>query len=357
MSQVLYRKYRPKTFEEIEGQEHVVRTLRGALISGHVGHAYLFCGPRGTGKTTMARLLAKALNCANRQPATIGNFEPCNDCYSCNEINEGRSLDLIEIDAASNRGIDEIRNLKDSARVAATSNIHKIFIVDEVHMLTPPAFNALLKILEEPPAHVVFILATTEVHKVPDTILSRVQRFDFKKISSEQIKKKLTVIAKKEKIIIEDSALAELAASSSGSLRDAESAFSKVIAYAGQEGKISTETVAEILGIVPQDVHEVLINLILAKKAQEAIKKINDLHEAGVDLNNFLKQFVKHLRARLIGLIGEGPYVAVVTTLPNQVTPEFLIKTINVFMKAGMEIKLSPVAQLPIELAILELTK
>jgi DNA polymerase-3 subunit gamma/tau len=193
MSLTLYRKYRPKLFAEVEGQEHIVRTLEGALLSGRVGHAYLFCGPRGTGKTTVARLFAKSLNCTNRG---AGKFEPCNNCDSCLAINEGRSLDLIEIDAASNRGIDEIRNLKDSARVAAASSNYKIFIVDEVHMLTKDAFNALLKTLEEPPSHVIFIMATTEPHKILETILSRVQRFDFKKISPELIIRKLKKIAK-----------------------------------------------------------------------------------------------------------------------------------------------------------------
>ena len=373
--QVLYRKYRPKTFEEVEGQEHVVRTLQGALVSGRVGHAYLFCGPRGTGKTTMARLLAKTLNCTSLQFTVVSGQskfdklktenwklktapqEPCNICHSCTEINEGRSMDLIEIDAASNRGIDEIRNLKDSARVAASSSVNKVFIIDEVHMLTPPAFNALLKILEEPPSHVIFILATTEPHKVPDTILSRVQRFYFKKISVEKIKSRLAAIAQKEKVRVDDEALAMLAFSASGSLRDAESAFNKIIAYAGTEGSISPETVAEILGIVPLQVHDSLINLILAKKTQEVISQINDLHEAGTDLNNFLKQFVRHLRTKLVGLIGDSPYIVTAAASASQMTPEFLIKSINAFMKASNEIKLSPIPQLPIELAILELTK
>ena len=266
-------------------------------------------------------------------------------------------MDLIEIDAASNRGIDEIRNLKDSARVAASSSVNKVFIIDEVHMLTPPAFNALLKILEEPPSHVIFILATTEPHKVPDTILSRVQRFDFKKISVEKIKSRLAAIAQKEKVRVDDEALAMLAFSASGSLRDAESAFNKIIAYAGTEGSISPETVAEILGIVPLQVHDSLINLILAKKTQEVISQINDLHEAGTDLNNFLKQFVRHLRTKLVGLIGDSPYIVTAAASASQMTPEFLIKSINAFMKASNEIKLSPIPQLPIELAILELTK
>jgi len=357
--QVLYRKYRPRAFEEIEGQEHIVRTLQGALASENVGHAYLFCGPRGTGKTTMARLLAKSLNCGKYQKRAEGQLQniPCNSCHSCSEINEGRSLDLIEIDAASNRGIDEIRNLKDSARVAAAGGGRKIFIVDECHMLTKEANNALLKLLEEPPQHVFFVLATTEPYKIPDTILSRVQRLDFKKISPEQIKNKLTGIAKKEKININEPALVQLANSASGSLRDAESAFSKVIAYAGQGKAINLETVTEILGIVPLQVHDALINLILSKNAQEAISQINDLHEAGIDLNNFLKQFIRHLRAKLIGMIGEKSYVVVASATPGQATPDVLINMLNVFMRAANEIKLSPVPQLPIELAILELTK
>ena len=219
------------------------------------------------------------------------------------------------------------------------------------------ANNALLKLLEEPPQHVFFVLATTEPYKIPDTILSRVQRLDFKKISPEQIKNKLTGIAKKEKININEPALVQLANSASGSLRDAESAFSKVIAYAGQGKAINLETVTEILGIVPLQVHDALINLILSKNAQEAISQINDLHEAGIDLNNFLKQFIRHLRAKLIGMIGEKSYVVVASATPGQATPDVLINMLNVFMRAANEIKLSPVPQLPIELAILELTK
>lgn len=358
--QVLYRKYRPKTFAEIEGQEHIVRAMQGALLSGNVGHAYLMAGPRGTGKTTMARLLAKALNCLSRKIST----EPCNDCPSCIEINEGRSLDLIEIDAASNRGIDEIRNLKDSARVAATSGKYKVFIIDEVHMLTPPAFNALLKILEEPPSHVIFILATTESHKVPETILSRVQKFDFKKINLDKMIGKLKREAKSEKIAIEEPALAMLASTASGSLRDAESALSKIIAYAGD--KITSADVAEILGIIPFQIHEKLVGLISQKKAQEAIAEVSMLYESGIDLENFVKQFVRHLRSSLIGSIslplapgqsGQNQPDVAVSVIPEKPSPELFIKMINAFMKASSELKFSPIPQLPLELAILELTK
>lgn len=363
MSQVLYRKYRPKTFSEIEGQEHIVRTLQGAFLSGRVGHAYLFSGPRGTGKTTMARLLAKALNCDKRVASGRRLVEPCNECSFCQAVNEGRSLDLIEIDAASNRGIDEIRNLKDSAMVAAPGGKYKIFVVDECHMLTPPAFNALLKILEEPPAHVVFILATTEPHKVFETILSRVQRFDFKKIVADRIIEKLKRIARLEKIDIEEPALAALAAAASGSLRDAESALGKLIAYTGS-ARITAEDAAEVLGVVPLQAHENLLNLIAQKKPQEAIAQISNLFESGVDLEYFTKQFIRYLRALLIAQINRPSVPATQASMISQgdsgnsnATPEFLIRTISIFVRAGAELKFSPIPQLPLELAILELTR
>lgn len=367
MIQVFYRKYRPKTFEEIEGQEHVVQTLKGALLSGRVGHAYLFCGPRGTGKTTTARILAKALNCINHQQPIInprheklsvesgklkvgGSYEPCNECRSCNEINEGRSLDLIEIDAASNRGIDEIRNLKESAQVAATGGKYKVFVIDECHMLTREANNALLKLLEEPPPYVTFILATTEPHKLLDTVLSRVQRFDFRKITTDHIQKKLAIIARKEKLEIEDDALAIIASASSGSLRDAESFLNKLISYAGS--KITEQQVAEALGVVPMHIHKNLFELIQQKRGPEAIAQVSYLYESGVDMENFAKQFTKYLRTVLV----QNLSISRAATIANENTLNILIRAINLFIKAGSELKFSPVPQLPIELAILELT-
>jgi DNA polymerase-3 subunit gamma/tau len=358
MTQVLYRKYRPKTFDEVEGQEHVVRTLQGALMSGRIGHAYLFCGPRGTGKTTMARLLAKELNCLYNDlhsvpPKIKKKSSPC-DCNFCTAVDNGNSLDLIEIDAASNRGIDEIRNLKESAQVAAPGANYKVFIVDEVHMLTPPAFNALLKILEEPPSHVIFILATTEAHKVPETVLSRVQRFDFKKITLEQIQKKLAEIAVTEKLKIEDGVLALIASHASGSLRDAESSLTKLISYASRP-QISLQDTAETLGIVPDQVHQSLLNLIAERKSHEALVQVAQIYEAGADLHHFLEQFVLYTREKLIALLSRP--VAVSSNDARSEQPEFLIKVINLFVKAASELKFSPVPQLPVELAILELVK
>src|SRR3989344_3164059 len=339
---MLYRTYRPKTFSEIEGQQHVVQTLQGALKSGRVGHAYLFCGPRGTGKTTMARLMAKAINCEKRKAKSKKLTEPCNDCFSCNEINAGKSMDLIEIDAASNRGIDEIRNVKDSAGTAASSSSHKIFIVDEVHMLTTPAFNALLKTLEEPPSHTVFILATTEPHKIPETILSRVQRLDFRKLSNDQIISKLRTVAKAEKLQIDDESLHLLATAASGSLRDAESALAKVMAFTGTTIK-STQTSA-ILGIIPATTHKEFLGLLTKNDTNGALAHVSILHESGVQLEHFTKQFIDYARGELIA------------ALQQRTDPKFLVRVIERFMQARAEFRHTPIPQLPLELAVIDLT-
>lgn len=333
----LYRRYRPKTFAEMEGQEHVVQTLRGALLSENVGHAYLFSGPRGTGKTTTARLLAKAINCQKRKGA-----EPCNTCFSCTEINAGKSLDLIEIDAASNRGIDEIRNVRDSAQVAASSSSHKIFIVDEVHMLTTAAFNALLKTLEEPPSHTVFILATTEQHKVPETILSRVQRLEFKKLSNEQIIAKLTTVAAAEKLTIDDASLQLLATAASGSLRDAESALAKIVAFTGTT--IKSSQTSTILGIIPVANHKAFLSLLASRDTNGAIAHVATLHESGIQLEHFTKQFIDYMRGELI------------STLQQRADPKFLVRAIERFMRARSEFRHTPIPQLPLELAVIDLT-
>ena len=348
--QVLYRKYRPQTFSEVEGQEHVVKTLQGAIISGRTGHAYLFAGPRGTGKTTMARLFAKALNCQNLKPSSLNkqfNTEPCNECLFCTEVNDGKFIDMIEIDAASNRGIDEIRNIKESAQVASSYGGRKIFIIDEVHMLTSQAFNALLKVLEEPPSHVVFMLATTEPHKVIGTILSRVQRFDFKKISRQLISSKLARIALEEKIKIDDESINAIADSAGGSLRDAENALTKLFDYT--DGPVTIEKTAEILGIVPSAVNERLLASLAEGESGTALTLLNELYQSGVDLENFSGQFISHLRAKLLDNL--NPH----TVSETAHDPYFLASTLKTFIRARSELKMSPLPQLPLELAIFEI--
>ena len=335
----------------------MVQTLKGALITGRVGHAYLFTGPRGTGKTTLARVFAKALNCVNRKE---NSFEPCDKCGFCIDVSLNRSLDLIEIDAASNRGIDEIRNLKESALVAAPSGKYKIFIIDETHMLTKDAFNALLKILEEPPSHVVFILATTESHKILPTVLSRVQRFDFKKIMPKDILGKLKDIAKAEKIDIDDGGLLAMARASDGALRDAEVFLTKVRASAN--GKITSENVYTILGLIPARYHTEFLRYLVASDKAGAINFIQQISNSGVDLENFTKDFLEYLRKILIHKVSPAT-LASFGEIPDQESAQLalqienprLIRMITLFTSARSEIKNSPITQLPLELAILDI--
>ena len=346
---MLYRKYRPKTFAQVVGQEHVVKTLKGALSTGRIGHAYLFTGPRGTGKTTLARIFAKALNCKK-----IKNGEPCNECDSCLGVNQGNLLDMIEIDAASQTGVDSIRELTDSTTVAAPSGGYKIFIIDEVHMLSKSAFNALLKTLEEPPSHVVFVLATTEPHKILPTVLSRVQRFDFRRLTPSQILGKLKEVAKIEKINIEDEGLKAIAVSSDGALRDAEVSLSKLRSH---QGKISIDDVNDALGLVPFKYHPEFMGYLVANDKVLALQFIQRIHESGVDLEHFTKDFIEYLRKVLmfkvnpavLAVMGEEPVQA------WQIDGTKLVKIINLFTSARNEIKTSPVVQLPLELAVLEL--
>lgn len=290
---VLARKFRPQSFEEVAGQEHVVKTLRNAINQGHVAHAFLFSGPRGVGKTTIARILAKSLNC-EKGPTPV----PCNECSNCKEITEGSSLDVREIDGASNRGIDEIRELRENIKFAPAVARYKIYIIDEVHMLTREAFNALLKTLEEPPPHVKFIFATTENYKVPATILSRCQCYDFRRISLREIAENLGKLAQTEKIQITPTALSWIAEAGDGSMRDAQSVFDQVISYAGMN--ISDADVEDILGLVDRKYLFRLSEAVLQRNAGACLIILEEAYLAGMDMKQFYQMMLKHFRNMLL---------------------------------------------------------
>ena len=294
---VLARKWRPQSFDQIVGQEHITTTLKNAIKQDRVAHAYLFCGPRGIGKTTTARILAKALNCEKGPTPS-----PCNKCASCKEITDSKSMDIIEIDGASNRGINEIRNIKENIKFSPQSGQFKIYIIDEVHMLTTEAFNALLKTLEEPPAHVKFIFATTAAYKVIPTILSRCQRFNFRRLSSDDIAKKLKDIAKKEKVSIDEVALLNIVRQSAGSMRDAESLMDQLATYC--KNKITAEETNNILGLVEQDRLYQFAQHIIDKDTSSAIKFISKIMDEGTDPNQFLISLVEYFRNAM--LVKEG---------------------------------------------------
>jgi DNA polymerase-3 subunit gamma/tau len=290
---VLARKFRPQTFEDVAGQEHVVKTLRNSIGQGRVAHAFLFSGPRGVGKTSVARILAKSLNCEKGPTAT-----PCNICSNCREITNGSSLDVREIDGASNRGIDEIRELRENVKFAPAAAKYKIYIIDEVHMLTREAFNALLKTLEEPPSHVIFIFATTESHKVPATILSRCQCYDFRRISLKEIAANLGRVAAAEGIKISPSALLWIAEAGDGSMRDAQSIFDQVISYAGMD--IKDDDVEESLGLADRKYLFRLSEAVLQRDAGACLIILEEAYLAGIDMKHFYQILVKHFRNLLL---------------------------------------------------------
>lgn len=302
----LYRKYRPQTFGEVVGQNHVVATIKNALASGRISHAYLFCGTRGTGKTTMAKLLAKTLNCLN-----LKDGEPCNKCEHCVRINEGSFMDILEIDAASNRGIDEIRELREKIKLSPAEGSYKVYIIDEVHMLTPEAFNALLKTLEEPPEHAVFILATTEPHKIPMTILSRCQRYDFHRIALEEIVGRLKLVIDEGGYQAEEEALRLIAKMAAGGLRDALGMLDQCLSASES---LSTSRVADIIGIAEDEFLHLWVEYIRLGQTAKALLALQDALQRGKQAGQLLRDLIQYFRDLLILQLGEGSMDLVSTT-------------------------------------------
>ena len=290
----LYRKWRPGTFEDVKGQDHIVTTLKNQIKTGRIGHAYLFCGTRGTGKTTIAKILAKAVNCEH---PVDGN--PCCECAACRAIAAGNSVNVVEIDAASNNGVDNIREIRDEVQYSPAEGKYRVYIIDEVHMLSTGAFNALLKTLEEPPSYVIFILATTEVHKIPVTVLSRCQRYDFRRISGETISARLREMADAEKIAAEDKALRYIAKKGDGSMRDAISLFDQCVAFYYGEN-LTYERVLEVLGAVDNEVFSRFLRAVAGKNTRESIRMVEELVLQGRELSQFVLDFTWYMRNLLL---------------------------------------------------------
>ncbi len=369
---VLYRKYRPQKFAEVVGQPHVVTTIINAISQEKIAHAYLFCGPRGCGKTTIARLLAKAVNCEKKDSP-----EPCNQCSSCKEIIENRAIDIVEIDAASHRGIDEVREIRESVRFSPTKLKYKVFILDESHQLTSGAENALLKVLEEAPEHVIFVLATTEPHKMTSTVVSRCQRFDFRKITAKEIVERLKKIAKKEGYKAEEEALLMIASSAGGSLRDAVGLLSQVLAFIKEGDILKKEDVKDLLGVVEKQIIGDFIDFLIKEEAIEAINLIEDALNQGVDAENFYDNLIYYLRETMILKIvskesDEEKRKSLTQALLSVLTKEEIDrmkeqaeklkleeikKIIDIFFDAGTRIKHSPIPQLPLEVAVAEIVE
>lgn len=354
MAQALYRKWRPQTFDEVSGQEHVLQTLRNAIASGRIAHAYLFSGPRGTGKTTMARLLAKAVNCTNPDLSQ----RPDNTCAICTAIADGRMLDLVELDAASNRGIDEIRDLRDKINFAPGQSRYKVYIIDEVHMLTEPAFNALLKTLEEPPAHAIFVLATTDPQKVPATIVSRCQPFGFRRLTLGEISSRLQHLVDEEGLTAEAGALTLIARQATGSMRDAVSLLDQLAAGGAD---ITLERAQAALGAGSLCWVGDVIDALGHSDAAGGLDAINHAIDSGADARQFARQIVEQLRAVMLIKLGEGRLI----DLSNEQRSQFeaqaarleldrLTRAIKLFNQAASDLRGGWQPQLPLELALIE---
>ena len=354
MSQALYRKYRPKIWDEVVGQDHVVQTLKNAIAADRVAHAYLFAGSRGTGKTTLARLLAKAVNCLNPDPAK----RPDNECENCKAINENRFLDLIEIDAASNTSVDDVRDLRDKINFSPSQGKYKVYIIDEVHMLSTAAFNALLKTLEEPPPHAIFILATTEIHKIPATVLSRCQRHEFRRVPVDEIVKQLKLIAKAEKIQADDDALIQIARQSAGGMRDAISLLDQL---SSTGDKITLALAQTVLGTATSQTVLDIISSIMEPDPARGLETIHRALDAGVDPRSLARQIVEYLRGLMLIQMGNANQVEATADVKKQMSSHArafstsdVLRMMKAFNNAATDVRGGWQPSLGLELALAE---
>lgn len=357
----LYRKFRPDSFLDVKGQEHIVTTLKNQIMAGRIGHAYLFCGTRGTGKTTIAKLLAKVVNCEH---PVDGN--PCNECRMCRAIAAGTSMNVIEIDAASNNGVDNVREIVEEVRYSPTEGRYKVYIIDEVHMLSTGAFNALLKTIEEPPAYVIFILATTEVHKIPVTILSRCQRYDFRRITIDTIAERLSELMQAEKVETEDKALRYIARVADGSLRDALSLLDQCISfYLGK--KLTYDNVLEVLGAVDTQVFTEMLTRIKRQEVSGCIRLLEDIESSGRELGQFIIDFIWYLRNLLLIKTTENisdiiievstENLALLKQEAEGVDEQSLMRYIRIFSELSNQIRYATRKRVLVEIALIKLCK